>query len=150
MIRHQVAAVATALLLMCSRAVCAQTLAVSGNPGALRISVAVAGSQPTSVSNGATTYTITTPNPARTYKMTAQLNAATPAGVTLTATFAAPAGATSVGAVPLDVTARDVVTGIPRSTNATQSITYQLDATVSAGVVASTSRTVTLTIVRTS
>jgi len=148
--RFKVASVVTALLLICGRAVVAQTLAVSGNPSALKITAAVAGSQPTSVSNSSTTYTITTPNPNRTYKMTAQLDAAMPTGVTLTGTFAAPPGATSVGAVSLDVTARDVVTGIPRGTNSTPGITYQLSATVNAGVVTSTSRTVTLTIVRTS
>lgn len=138
----------TALLVSAGRAAVAQTIAVSGNPGLLRISAAVAGSQPTSVTNGSTTYTVTTPAPNRTYKVTAQLNAAMPSGVTLTATFAAPPGATSLGPVALGVTALDVVTGVPRNTNSTQSITYQLGAAVSAGVVTLSSRTVTLTIVR--
>lgn len=143
------AACAALLLLIGSgRAASAQTLAVSGNPGLLNVTSAIAGSEPVSVSNSSTTYTVTTPAPNRTYKITAQLNANMPAGVTLTATLAAPAGATSVGAVALDVTARDVVTGILRNTNSTQSITYQLDATAAAGVVALSSRTVTLTIIR--
>ena len=143
------ASVVTALLLLGSRAVGAQTIVVSGNPGLLRINTAVAGSQPASVSNNSTTYTVVTPNPAgRTYKITAQLNSPMPAGVTLTATLAAPAGATSVGAVALDMTARDVVTGIPRQTNATRSITYQLSATVLAGVIPSSNRIVTLTVLR--
>lgn len=140
--------VVVALLLLGSRALRAQTVTVSGNPGLLGISAAVAGSQPTAVTNGSTTYTVTTPAPNRTYKVTAQLNAAMPNGVTLTASFAAPPGATSLGPVALGLTALDVVTGIPRNTNSTRSITYQLSATAAAGVIPLSSRTVTLTIVR--
>ena len=146
---HKIASVLAALLLSGSRAVFAQTIAVSGNPAALKITAAIAGSQPTSISNSVTTYTVVTPNPAnRTYKITAQLNAPMPANVTLTVTLAAPAGGTSVGPVDLDMTARDVVTGIPRQTNSTQGITYQLSATVLAGVVASTNRNVLLTVLK--
>jgi hypothetical protein len=147
--RWRVAPLVGTLLLIVSRVVVAQTITVSGNPPALKITAAVAGSEPTSVSNNTTTYTVVTPNPAnRTYKITAQLNALMPANVTLTATLAAPTGGTSVGPVALDLTARDMVTGIPKSTNATQSITYQLSATVLAGVVPSTNRIVTLTVLK--
>ncbi len=136
------------LLLVSGGAVGAQTISVSGNPGLLRISAAVAGSQPTAVTNATTTYTVTTPggggNP--TFLVTMRLNANTPAGVTLTATLAAPSGATSAGAVALDVTARNVVTGIRKNSTSTQSITYTLSATAAAGVVAYSSRTVTLTV----
>lgn len=137
------------LLLISSRAVASQTISVSGNPASLIVTNAIAGAQPTAVS-ASTNYTITTPNQGnRTYKITAQLSGAMPAGLTLTATLAAPtAGGTSAGAVVLDATARDVVTAIPNKVTATQSITYQLSATVSAGVVASSTRTVTLTIVQ--
>ena len=45
-------------------------------------------------------------------------------------------------------TPRDVVNNIERRTNSTQSITYQLNATVAAGVIPNSSRTVTLTIVQ--
>ena len=121
---------------------------MSGNPGLLRVSNAVAGSEPVAVSNSATTYTVTTPGANRLHKVTAQLNAAMPAGLTLTATFAPPPASTSLGPVALDMTARDVVTNIPRNTNATQGITYTLAATAAAGVVPPTSRIVTLTIVR--
>jgi hypothetical protein len=147
--RWRVAPLVGTLLLIGSRVVVAQTITVSGNPPTLKITAAVAGSEPTSVSNNTTTYTVVTPNPAnRTYKITAQLNALMPANVTLTATLAAPTGGTSVGPVALDLTARDMVTGIPKSTNATQSITYQLSATVLAGVVPSTNRIVTLTVLK--
>lgn len=126
----------------------AQTLNVSGNPGLLRISSAVAGAEPISVSNAATTYTVTTGNPNRLHRVMARLSAPMPLGVTLTATLAAPPGATSLGPVALDGTDRDVVTNIPRRTTATQSITYTLSATVAAGVIPNSSRTVTLTIVQ--
>ena len=135
-------------LLLSASPVIAQTFSVAGSPGLLRISNAVAGSQPIPVSNSSTTYTVTTPNPNRLYNITAMLNAPMPAGVTLTATLAAPPGATSLGAIALDATARDVVTGIPRRTNATLGITYQLSALVTAGVVPNSSRTITLTLVQ--
>lgn len=121
---------------------------MSGNPGLLRVSTAVAGSEPIAVSNSTTTYTVTTPNPNRAHKVQAQLNAAMPVGLTLAATLDPPPGATSLGPIALDMTARDVVTGIPRNTNSTQGITYTFTASVAAGVVPSTSRIVTLTIVR--
>jgi hypothetical protein len=139
---------AAALPLFGSRLVMAQSIVVSGNPAALRITAAIAGSQPTSVSNGSTTYTVVTLNPNKTYKITGQINAAMPTGLTLTASLAAPTGATSLGPVALDITARDLVTGIGRNITATRSITYQLSATALAGVVSSRSRVVMLTIVQ--
>lgn len=136
-------------LLICGGAASAQTLSASGNPGLLRISTAVAGSEPVSVSNSVTTYTVTTPNANRTYAITAQLDANMPIGTTLTVTLAPPPpSAVSLGAVTLDVTARNVVTEITRNTNSTQNITYQLSATVAAGVIPSSNRTVTFTIIR--
>ena len=138
----------SALTALGLRAVGAQTIAVSGNPGLLRVSTAIPGSEPVAVSNASTTYTVTTPNQGRTHKVVAQLNAAMPVGLTLTATFDPPAGATSLGPIAVDMTARDVVTAIPRNTNSTQLITWTLTASVLAGVVPPTSRIVTLTIVR--
>lgn len=130
------------------RAIGAQTIAVSGNPGLLRVSTAVPGSEPVAVSNSSTNYTVTTQNPNRPHKVVAQLNAAMPTGLTLSAEFDPPPGAVSLGPIGLDMTARDVVTGIPRNTNSTQLITWTLTASVLAGVVPPTSRIVTLTIVR--
>ncbi|MGH7680114.1 MAG: hypothetical protein ACRENU_16715 [Gemmatimonadaceae bacterium] len=143
-------AVVSLLVLLGPSAAAAQTLAVSGNPGLLRVSAVVAGSQPTPVSNSGTTYTVTTPSPNRTYALRARLSAPMPPGVVITGTFAAPPGAVSLGAVALDNTDRDVVTGIPRNTNATLTITYQLAPSAAGGVVPLSSRTVTLTLVRTS
>ena len=124
----------------------AQTITVSGNPALLRISSAVAGSDPTSVTNAVTTYTVVTGTANKTYAISMQLDANMPTGVTLTATLATTTGATSLGAVALDVTARQVITGIKKNTNATRAITYSLSATAAAGVIPNTSRTVTLTI----
>jgi hypothetical protein len=137
-----------ALLPIGSRAVGAQTLSISGNPALLRISSAVPGSEPVAILNGTTTYTITTPTANRTYAITAQLNANMPTGITLTATLAAPPSATSAGAIPLDVTARNLVTGIVKNTNSTGSITYTFTATVAAGVIPNSTRTVTFTVIR--
>ena len=139
-----------AVLLCTSKAAFAQTIAVSGSPGPFHITTAISGSNPTTITNSTTTYTVVTPNPPHTFKVTAQLNAAMPAGTALTGTFAPPAGGTSSGAISLDATARDVVTGIPRKTNETMGITYQFSASPLAGVVPSSSRTVTLTIIQTS
>lgn len=140
--------VVAGLWMLASSAGNAQTVGVSGNPGLLRISTAVAGSEPITVSNSATTYTVTTPPANRLYKITARLSAPMPVGVTLTGSFAAPPSATSLGAIALDATDRDVVLDVPRRTNATQGITYTLSATVTAGVIPNSTRIVTLTIVQ--
>ena len=132
-----------------ARTAFAQTLTTAGTPGLLRVSSAVAGSQPIAVSTSGGTYSITTPNPNRQYAITGQINSNMPTGVTLTVTLAAPGqGSVSLGAVALDVTGRNLVTGIKKNMTATQSITYQLTATAAAGVVPLSSRTVTLTIIQ--
>lgn len=120
-------------------------LRVSGDPGPLTISTAVAGAQPDAVSVGATTYDVRVSN-TLVKKITAQLSAPLPPGVTLTVTLAPPAGATSMGAVTLDGTPRDVVVNIS-GVNTTHAITYQLSATISAGVLPAFSRIVTFQLV---
>lgn len=138
-----------ALLPVGSRALRAQTISVSGSPGLLRISVAIPGSEPAAVSNATSTYTVVTPKQGNaTYSITGQLDAAMPPNVTLTASLAAPPRATSTGAIALDVVPRDLVTGIPKNTTATQAITYTLSATVAAGVIPASSRVVTFTVVQ--
>lgn len=136
-------------LLLGAGAVRAQSISTSGNPGLLRISSAIAGSEPTSVSDATRTYTVTTPNPGGNpkYQITAQLNANMPANVTLTANFAAPAlSGTSNGAVTLDVTPRALVINMKKNFTGTAAITYALTATTAAGVIPNQSRTVTLTV----
>lgn len=119
-------------------------LSVSGDPAALTVSTATAGSAPNSVSDASTTYAITTNETSR--KITGAINTAMPAGVTLSANLAAPTGATSAGAVALTGTAQDLVTGISTLNESGKTITYSLSATSAAGVVPSATKTVTLTI----
>ncbi len=138
-----------AVLALSARAAFAQTLTTAGTPGLMRVSSAVAGSQPAPITMAGGTYTVTTPTANKQYAITAQLNANMPTGLTLAITLAAPGqGSVSLGAVSLDVTARNVVTGIKKNMNATQSITYQFTATTAAGVIPLSSRTVTLTIIQ--
>jgi hypothetical protein len=79
----------------------------------------------------------------------AKINSAPPAGVTLTTTLAAGGGAagTSAGPVSLSSTDQNVVTGITQSASSGNQISYSLSATLAAGVVPSTTRVVTFTIV---
>ena len=79
-------------------------------------------------------------------KITASIPAAMPAGLTLSANLAAPAGGTSAGLLPIGTVAVDLVTGITKVFAAGLSLTYQLDATAAAGVVPSSTRVVTYTI----
>jgi hypothetical protein len=145
----EIGRVLLAALLASSKAAFAQTIAVSGSPAILHITTAIAGSAPVAITNSSTTYTVVIPqgHVSPTFKVTAQLDAAMPAGTTLTATLAAPAaGGTSTGAVALDITPRDMVTGIPKKINSTQGITYTFSATPAAGVVPVSTRTMTLTV----
>jgi hypothetical protein len=138
---------ATVVLLLLARTAVSQApkLQESGSPGLLRISTAAAGAQPTSVSDATTTLHIRS-GTGSAKKVTAQINAAMPANVSLSLTIAPPPGATSLGAVPLTTTARDIVTAIPTGVNTNVSMTYALSASVDAGVVSSASRSVTLTL----
>ena len=120
-------------------------ITVGAAPATLRITAAVAGFDPTAVS-AATTYTIRAGKANKPQKVSAQLNAAMPAGVTLTVELTAPTGATSNGPVALDATVRDLVGNITNTTVETETITYTLSATAAAGVVPFSSRTVTFTV----
>ncbi len=117
-------------------------ISISG-PASLTVIAATPGSQPDEVTNALTTYNITTNE---TKKITGQLNANMPADVTLKITLQAPAGGTSIEDVSLTNVAKDLVTGITQVAEADRTITYKLSALVTAGVVASDTRTVTLTI----
>ena len=140
-----ICSVPIALCLFVSRAIAAQTFVVSSTAaGTLNITAAVAGQDPTSVSASSTTYTVITLAGLGTKRITARLNQTMPAGTTLRLTLAAPPGATST---PRDLTDIDqnVVTGIPAGTTQIGLvITYTFSATPGAGVVPTTSRTITL------
>jgi hypothetical protein len=118
-------------------------IAFAGSPS-LVVTTATAGSPPTSASSAVATWAVTTNQSGA--KITAALNSAMPAGLTLSANLSAPGGASSAGLTALSTTAADVVTGITKQASSALGVTYQLDATVAAGVVASASRTVTYTI----
>lgn len=118
-------------------------IAFAGSPS-LTINAAVAGSAPTSATNATASWAVTTNQTGS--KITASISAAMPAGLTLSANLGAPTGASSNGLTALATSAVDLVTGITKLAQGTLAVTYQLDATIAAGVVASTSRTVTYTI----
>ncbi|MDB6073434.1 MAG: hypothetical protein JWO89_1074 [Verrucomicrobiaceae bacterium] len=119
-------------------------LSVSGATASLTVNAATAGSAPTAVSNSTTTYAITTNEENR--KITGALNTVMPDGVTLSVTLGAPTGASSTGKQTLTDEPADLVTGISTLNESGKSIQYELAATSAAGVVASASKTVTLTI----
>ena len=119
-------------------------LSVSGNPGAMTVSTATAGSAPTAASDSSTSYAITTNESNR--KITGILNTVMPTGVSLSVNLVAPTGGTSLNAIVLTATAQDLVTGISALNESGKTITYNLSATSAAGVVASATKTVTLTV----
>lgn len=118
-------------------------IAVTGGAQSLTISTATAGSAPTDAS-ASVTWAVTTNQTNQ--KVTASLNSALPAGVTLSVSLEPPAGASSPGAVSLGTSSADLVTGIATLAANGLDLTYTLSATAAAGVVASTTRTVTYTI----
>src|SRR5919202_4428721 len=74
-------------------------ISVSGNPSALVVSSATAGSAPTSATNNSTTWAVTTNETNK--KVTAAINSNMPTGLTLSASLAAPSGGTSAGSLAL-------------------------------------------------
>jgi hypothetical protein len=138
-----VSAAATAAQTVTYQVTAISELSVSGNPGALIISTATAGTGPDAVNDTTTSYGITTN--ASSQKITGAINSNMPAGVTLSVTLAS-TGATSQGKKSLSTAATDLVTGISALTESGKGISYELAATSAAGVVGSATKTVTLTI----
>lgn len=120
-------------------------IAVTGSPS-LTITTAVAGSNPTSVSDATTAKWAVTTNTTGA-KVTASLDLDMPTGLTLSANLTAPSVGTSAGAQALSSSAVDVVTGMTKVTGSNLGITYTLDATTAAGVVGTSTRTVTYTVI---
>lgn len=160
--------VAGVLCLTASAAVQAQTTATQGitfavsainvisasGSSVLTVNAATPGSQPTQANGvGATTYAVTTnagTGSGVSQDITAEIDANMPSGVTLGATLAAPgASGTSAGAIVLSTTPVTAVSGLSKVAASGLAIAYTLDATVAAGVISSSTRTVTLTIVTT-
>ena len=117
-------------------------IAFSGSPS-LVINTATAGSAPTAATASASWAVTTNQSGA---KITASIGSNMPAGLTLTASLAAPTGGSSAGAQSLSTTAVDLVTSITKLAEGSLGVTYSLSATPAAGVVSSTTRTVTYTI----
>jgi hypothetical protein len=125
----------------------AQTLTISGPVSApLRITTATAGSAPTPRSDNTTTYTVKAKN-AQPRKITAAINSAMPAGTTLQLGLTAVTGSVGVAPVTLSTTAQTVLTNITTTVNRTGAITYTFTATSAAGVITSSTRIVTFTLV---
>ncbi|MCK4235586.1 MAG: hypothetical protein KAX38_00610 [Candidatus Krumholzibacteria bacterium] len=120
-------------------------ISVSGPPGALAVSSATAGYDPDAVTDATSTYSYTSDGAGR--KIQGHIDTVMPANTALNVTLAAPTGASSQGKVTLGTGDQDLVTGIGLGSTSGLTITYELSATTSAGVVGATSRTVTLTIV---
>src|SRR2546423_12314455 len=114
-------------------------ISFSASPS-LTITTAVAGSDPTSVIDAASTWSVTTNQTGA--KISASLASAMPAGLTLRVLLAAPAGAASLGSTSLGTTSVDLVTGITKQKGSALVATYDLDATPAAGVVSSATKVV--------
>src|SRR5947207_3699197 len=106
-------------------------LSFSGSPSIL-INDAVAGNAPTSVSASAS-WALTTNQTNQ--KVTASIGSAMPSGLTLSANLVAPSGGSSSNQA-LGTVAVDLVTGISKLNSSGLGVTYTLDATSDAGVVA--------------
>ena len=117
-------------------------IALSGSPS-LVINAATAGNNPTSATANATWAVTTNQSGA---KITASIGSNMPSGLTLSVSLAAPAGGSSAGSQSLSTTAVDLVTSITKLAQSGLNVTYTLDATPAAGVVSSSTRTVTYTI----
>ncbi|MGD9401605.1 MAG: hypothetical protein PVF95_04980 [bacterium] len=119
-------------------------IAVSGDPAALIVNTATAGAQPDTATDNSTDYDITTNESNK--RITGAVDVAVPANTELYIFLVAPTGAASAGDVQLTTTAADLVTGITTLAESNNTITYKYYASIAAGIVASTTRTVTLTL----
>ena len=117
-------------------------IAFSGSPSLL-INTATAGSNPTGATASAS-WAVTTNQTAA--KITASIASNMPSGLTLQVNLSAPTGGTSAGAQTLSTTAVDLVTSITKLAQGSLGVSYSLAATPTAGVVSSSTRTVTYTI----
>lgn len=120
-------------------------IAVSGNPNALIITDAIAGSDLTPATDNTTSYNITTNTD--NMKIVASISAPMPSGTRLLMQLASNRG-TSVGSMDVSnaVSPVDLVTGISKGADLNQAITYVFAANADVPAIASDSRTVMLTL----
>lgn len=117
---------------------------VTGSPN-LTISSAIAGQQPQDATDSSSVCAVTTNGTNK--RITASIDTAMPAYVTLKVNVAAPSGSgTSQSYVTLSTSATNVVTGISHVADSNCAATYKLSATVDAGVLSNEIRTVTFTL----
>ena len=121
------------------------TVTVSGDPPPLIATGGIAGSDLTPGTNSSTTYTVVVLGLG--LGIVGQLDAPMPSNTALRITLAAPSGASSVGPVDLAMTPQTLVRALPLGTFSGLSITYEFRAVVEAGVVPTTSRSVTFTVI---
>lgn len=117
-------------------------LTVTGGAVNLTIDTATAGDDP-APATASVMYNVSTNGSDK--KITAALDNDMPSGLTLTANMAAPASASSAGALSLSSSAVDLVTGISTLKANGLDLSYEASATLDAAV-GSVSRTVTYTI----
>ena len=120
-------------------------ISVSGNPGPLTITDAVAGSPVMSVEDNSTSYNITTNMD--NMKIVASIDNPMPAGTKLEMSIASTNGLSS-GIVDVSSASSpvNVVTGISRGTDAGQSISYLFTADAVVGGISGEARVITLTL----
>lgn len=120
-------------------------ISVSGNPGALVVNVARAGTEPVSVKDEHTRYSITTN--LENMKIVASINQQMPPGTRLMMSLASSKGK-SVGVVDISnaISPVDVIRSISRGSDTNQQITYIFSANASAGEIQQQTRTITLTL----
>lgn len=120
-------------------------IAVSGNPGSLVLSDAVAGSPEMSAEDRSTTYSLTTN--LDNMKIVASIDSPMPAGTRLMMNMESVRGLSS-GLVDISsaTTPVDVVTGLTKGSESARQIAYVFSADAAVGAVPSQSRTITLTL----
>jgi hypothetical protein len=121
---------------------------IDGASVSLTVSTTTAGANPDQASDS-TTYDITTNCAANAKKITGAIGSDMGSGLTLKANMTAPTGGSSAGATALSSVAANLVTLIDAVAEANIALAFTLDATAAAGVVSSSSKTCTLTIVDT-
>ena len=119
-------------LLIGVRAEAQTTVTLSADPQMLIVSEAVAGSTPQAVLDATTTYSLEL---GQTSSVVARLDGPLPTGVTLRVRLFPPAGAADMGVVTLTTLSQTVIAAIPAGIYTGYGITYELSATVAAGVV---------------
>ncbi len=122
-------------------------LTVSGNVAFGTFATPAAGSDFSSLTDNSTTYNVTNNAGSSSRKVTVQLGAALPTGISLSTSLNAPAGATSTGTTAVSSTSAVlVVAAIGNGAFPGNGITYNILATVATAAVASATLALTYTL----